>query len=515
MADTDIAVVGMACRLPGAPDLEAFWRLLREGRDARRELTDEHLRSLGVPPDVLADPAYVKAAMVLDGIDQFDAGFFGLSARDAALFDPQHRVWLEVCWEALEHAGHLPERFAGRIGVFAGCGMDTYLLHNILTNPDLVRQVGMFLIRHTGNDKDFLATRTSYQFDLRGPSVNVLTACSTSLVAIHQAGQSLLAGECDMALAGGVTILVPQDRGYLHKEGEVLSPDGHCRAFDEASKGTIFGSGAGVVLLRRLQDALADGDRIHAIVAGSAVNNDGTRKVSFLAPSVDGYAEVVAEALALAGVPAEQVQYLEAHGTGTAVGDPIEIEALTQAFRATTGKNGFCGIGSVKTNIGHLDTAAGVAGFLKVVLAMQRGEIPASRKYRRPNPLIDFGKTPFHVVAEPRPWPRPDGGERIAGVSSLGVGGTNAHVLVREAVVQAAVPARAWPRRCHLLPVSGKVEGAAVGNAQALASWLNGNATADLADVAWTQQTGRRAFAQRGFAVGADANALAAQLTAP
>ncbi|MBL8756621.1 MAG: SDR family NAD(P)-dependent oxidoreductase [Planctomycetes bacterium] len=515
MADTDIAVVGMACRLPGAPDLEAFWRMLREGRDARRELSDEHLRSLGVPDEVLADPAYVKAAMLLDGIDQFDAGFFGMSPRDAALFDPQHRVWLEVCWEALEHAGHVPERFPGRIGVFAGCGMDTYLLHNILTNPDLVRQIGMFLIRHTGNDKDFLATRTSYQFDLRGPSVNVVTACSTSLVAIHQAGQSLLAGECDMALAGGVTVLVPQDRGYLFKDGEVLSPDGHCRAFDEGSKGTIFGSGAGVVLLRRLGDALADGDRIHAVVAGSAVNNDGARKVSYLAPSVDGYAEVVAEALALADIPAEHVQYIETHGTGTSVGDPIEVEALTQAFRATTSKNGFCGIGSVKTNIGHLDTAAGVAGFLKTVLAMQHGELPASRNFKKPNPLIDFPRSPFHVVAEPRPWPRRPDVERIAGVSSLGVGGTNAHVLVREAVQQATAPAAAYPRRCHLVPVSGKVEGAAVGNARALANWLQAHGDAELVDVAWTLQTGRRPFAQRGFAVGADAAALAAQLQAP
>ena len=514
MAETDIAVVGMACRFPGAPDLASFWRLLREGRDARRELTDEHLLAAGVPAEVLADPDFVKAAMILDDIDKFDAGFFGMSPRDAALFDPQHRVWLEVCQEVLDHAGHVPERFPGRIGVFAGCGMDTYLLHNVLTNPDLVRQIGMFLIRHTGNDKDFLATRTSYQFDLRGPSVNVVTACSTSLVAIHQAMQSLLAGECDMAMAGGVTILVPQDRGYLFKDGEVLSPDGHCRAFDADSKGTIFGSGAGVVLLRRLQDALADGDRIHAIIAGSAINNDGARKVSYLAPSVDGYAEVVAEALALSGIDAERVQYIETHGTGTSVGDPIEVEALTQAFRATTKKTGFCGIGSVKTNIGHLDTAAGIAGFLKVVLAMQHGELPVSRNFQKPNPLIDFPRSPFHVVAERRDWPRPAAGERIAGVSSLGVGGTNAHVLVRESLVQAEAAKVAYPRRCHLLPISGKGDAAAVGNAQRQAGWLRAHGDADLAEVAWTLQTGRRTFAQRGFAVGADAAALANALTA-
>jgi acyl transferase domain-containing protein/thioesterase domain-containing protein len=518
MAETDIAVVGMACRLPGARNLEEYWRLLRDGREARVELSDEHLRALGVPPSLLADPDYVKAAMLLEGIDQFDAGFFGFSPRDAALFDPQHRVFLECAWEALEHAGHVPERFLGRVGVFAGCGMDTYLLHNILTNPDLVRRIGMFLIRHTGNDKDFLATRVSYQFDLRGPSVNVLTACSTSLVAIHQAAHSLLAGECDMALAGGVTILVPQDRGYLYKDGEILSPDGKCRAFDADSKGTIFGSGAGVVVLRRLQDAIEDGDHIHAVVAGSAVNNDGGRKVGYLAPSVDGYAEVVAEALALADLSADRIQYIESHGTGTSVGDPIEIEALTQAFRASTSRTGFCGIGSVKTNIGHLDTAAGIAGFLKVVLAMQHGELPASLNFRRPNPLIDFAKSPFQVVAERQPWPRPLGGERLAGCSSLGVGGTNAHVLVRESLEQSAAATVVYPRRCHLLPISGKGEPAVVANAQALAAHLRLAAelpSAELADLAWTQQWGRKPFSHRAFAVGATPTELAAQLSAP
>jgi acyl transferase domain-containing protein/thioesterase domain-containing protein/acyl carrier protein len=519
MAETDIAVVGMACRLPGARNPEEFWRLLRDGREARVDLSDEHLRAAGVPPALLADPDYVKAAMLLDGIDQFDAGFFGFSPRDAALFDPQHRVFLECAWEAFEHAGHVPERFGGRVGVFAGCGMDTYLLHNILTNPDLVRRIGMFLVRHTGNDKDFLATRVSYQFDLRGPSVNVLTACSSSLVAIHQAAHSLLSGECDMALAGGVTILVPQDRGYLYKDGEILSPDGKCRAFDADSKGTIFGSGAGIVLLRRLQDAIDDRDRVLAVVAGSAVNNDGGRKVGYLAPSVDGYAECVAEALALADLSADRVQYVESHGTGTQVGDPIEIEALTQAFRATTGKTGYCGIGSVKTNIGHLDTAAGVAGFLKVVLAMQHGELPASLNYRRPNPLIDFPRSPFQVVAERRPWPRPAGGERIAGCSSLGVGGTNAHVLLRDAPESAPAAVVAYPRRCHLLPVSGKGDAAAAGNARALAEHLRAKAEAlvggALADAAWTLQWGRKAFPQRGFAVGASAVELAEQLTAP
>lgn len=528
--ETDIAIVGMALRLPGAANPEEFWQLLQQGREARVEFTDEQLRAAGVPDVLLADPDYVKAGMVLPDIDKFDAGFFAMSPRDAAIMDPQHRVFLEVAWEALEHAGLVPGEAAAaatrpgdpaapqtpaapRIGVFAGCGMDTYLLHNILSNPDLVHSVGMFLIRHTGNDKDFLATRVSYQFDLRGPSVNVLTACSTSLVAIHQAMHSLLSGECDAALAGGVTILVPQERGYLFKDGEILAPDGHCRAFDASAKGTIFGSGAAVVVLRRLADALADGDTIHAVIKGSAVNNDGSRKVGFLAPSVDGYAEVVAEALALAGVPADQVQYVEAHGTGTSVGDPIEIEALTQAFRATTERRGFCGIGSVKTNIGHLDTAAGIAGLLKVVLAMQHGELPASLNYTRPNPLIDFDRSPFAVVASRRPWPRPTAAPRIAGVSSLGVGGTNAYVVVGEAPATAATPQH-HPRRLHLLPLSAKTPVALAAAATRLAERLATVDGAALPDVAWTLQTGRRAFAHRAVVIGANATELASALRA-
>lgn len=514
MTKNDIAVIGFACRFPGAPEPAAFWRLLREGREARVELADDDLRAAGVPEELLQDPAYVKAAMLLADVDQWDAGFFGMSPRDAAIMDPQHRVFLEVAWEALEHGGHVPEDVDRRVGVFAGCGMDTYLLHNILTNPELVRTVGMFLIRHTGNDKDFLATRVSYQFDLQGPSVNVLTACSTSLVAVHQACQSLLLGECDLALAGGVTILVPQDRGYLHQEGEILSPDGCCRPFDAAAAGTVFGSGAGVVLLRRLADAERDGDTIHAVIAGSAVNNDGARKVGFFAPSVDGHAEVVAEALAMAGVSADAVQYVEAHGTGTALGDPIEIEALTQAFRTTTQRNGYCGIGSVKSNIGHLDAAAGVASLLKVVLALRAGELPASLHFRQPNPRIGFDASPFRVVAASQPWCGGNGGApRIAGVSSLGVGGTNCHVVVREAPAPALAPPP-HPRRWHLLPVSARGPAAVAAACVQLAGCLE-QQPGELADVAFTLQAGRRAFVQRTWAVATDAAGAAAALRAP
>jgi acyl transferase domain-containing protein/thioesterase domain-containing protein len=516
MADTDIAVVGIGCRLPGAKNPDEFWRLLAEGRSARVEFSDAQLRAAGVSEQAICDPDYVKAGMPLADIDQFDAGFFGLSPRDAAIMDPQHRVFLEVCWEAFEDANIVPDRFAGRVGVFAGCGMDTYLLHNILTNQDLVRSVGMFLIRHTGNDKDFLATRVSYQFDLRGPSVNVLTACSTSLVAIHQASHSLLAGECDLALAGGVTILVPQDRGYRYEDGEILSPDGRCRAFDADSKGTVFGSGAGVVVLRRLADAQRDGDRVLAVVAGSAVNNDGGRKVGYLAPSVDGYAEVVAEAQALADVTADAVQYIEAHGTGTPVGDPIEIEALRQAFRVSTQRRQFCGIGSVKSNLGHLDAAAGVAGFLKVVLALQHERIPASLFFRAPNPRIDFAASPFRVVADAQPWPRGTV-PRIAGVSALGVGGTNAHLIVKEAPLPSDLAAEAppYPRRMHLLPVAAKSEAGVAAAAARLAAHLDGMDDGALPDLAFTLQTARKDFAVRGCAVGATRQELAAALRDP
>ena len=323
----------MSCRFPGAANPSEFWRNIRDGKESVTFFSDAELLAAGVSKETLAHPDYVKAGVVFDDLAQFDAEFFGFSPKDAAIMDPQHRHFLECSWEALEHAGYTPEGFPGAIGVFAGCGMNAYFMFNLLTNPELVDSVGMFLLRHTGNDKDFLSTRASYCLNLRGPSVNVQTACSTSLVAIHAAAQSLLNGECDMALAGGVTIELPHHRGYLYQEGEILSPDGHCRAFDHRSSGTIFGRGAGVVVLRRMSDALEDGDTIHAVLRGSALNNDGSQKVGYLAPSVDGQAGAVAEALAVAGVDADSISYVAAHGTATAVGDPIEVSALTQAFR--------------------------------------------------------------------------------------------------------------------------------------------------------------------------------------
>src|SRR5690554_609191 len=333
---TEIAIVGMAAHLPGAGSVAEYWQNLRAGIESIRPLSEAELLAAGESPARLRDPAYVAAAAPLDGFADFDPEFFGLSPKEAAIMDPQHRQFLEVAWEALEDAGHPPEHYPGPVGVFAGCGMGSYFYFNICSNPDLVDGVGMFLLRHTGNDKDFLSTRASHILDLKGPSVNVQTACSTSLVALHYACQSLLGGECDMALAGGVTIELPQARGYLYKEGEILSPDGHCHAFDHRAQGTVFGSGAGVVVLRRLADAVADGDHIWAVIKGTAVNNDGAAKAGYLAPSVEGQAAAIAEAHAVAGVRADSIGYVECHGTGTWLGDPIEVAALTDAFRRTT-----------------------------------------------------------------------------------------------------------------------------------------------------------------------------------
>ncbi len=499
--NNDIAVVGMAARLPGARTVADYWRNLASGIESVQTFTDEQLRAVGVPEHTLQNPRYVKSGVVLDGMEEFDAEFFGFSPKEAAIMDPQHRQFLECAWEALEDAAHPPSRFSGPIGVFAGCGMGAYFAYNVLRNRQLLDEVGLFLLRHTGNDKDFLATRVSYCFDLRGPSVNVQTACSTSLVAIHLAGQSLLSGECDMALAGGVTLELPHRRGYLYTEGEILSPDGHCRAFDHRSRGTLFGSGAGVVVLRRLADALADRDHIYAVVKGTAVNNDGARKVGYLAPSVDGQAAAIAEALTLAGVEPRDVGYVECHGTGTEIGDPIEVAALAQAFAGATAP-GTCGIGSVKTNIGHLDTAAGVASFIKVCLALQRGAIPPTLHYEAPNPLIDFARTPFFVVDRLRPWPRSDR-PRHAGVTSLGVGGTNAHLVVGEAPLPAAAPAPT-PRAHQVLLWSARNNRSLDEYARDLAAHLRAEPGTPLADVASTLAFGRHAFPRRRVAVARD-----------
>ncbi|MGR3499572.1 MAG: type I polyketide synthase [Limimaricola soesokkakensis] len=504
----DIAITGMAVDLPGADTLEAFWGMLAAGRSAIRRLTPEELARAGVSESESRRPNYVPFGAPLAGHDLFDAGFFGLTPREAEIMDPQHRRFIETAWSALENAGHMPEAFAGAIGVYAGCGANDYYMRNIMGNAELVENTGAFLLRHTGNDKDFLATRLAHMLDLTGPAVSVQTACSTSLVAIHMAAQALLTGECDMALAGGVTIEQPHGRGYLWREGEILSPDGACRAFDHRAAGTVFGSGAAAVVLRRLEDALADGDHVWAVLKGSAINNDGARKANYLAPSVEGQARAVAMAQRMAGIEARSIGFVECHGTGTPLGDPIEVAALTRAFRETTAAAGFCRLGSVKTGIGHTDTAAGAAGLIKAALALHHRTIPGTPGFEAPNPALALDGSPFEVAAETAPWPQ-SATPRRAGVNSLGVGGTNAHAVLEEAPEPVPPAESEWP--FQLLRVSGRSRAALDATAARLAAHLRAHPEQPLADVAHTLAVGRRALTHRRVLV-AESHAEAAAL---
>jgi amino acid adenylation domain-containing protein len=490
--DLSIAIVGMAGRFPGAPGVEQLWRNLREGVESIRFFAPEELEaSFGVRPDG-DDPGFVRAGGVLDGIEDFDAAFFDFNPREAEVTDPQQRIFLECCWEALERAGYDPETFPGAIGVFAGAGMNTYLLNNVLAHPELFRTLSPFQVL-IGADKDYLAPRVSYKLNLKGPSISVQTACSTSLVAVHLACQSLQDYQSDLALAGGVSIRVPQKSGYRFTEGGIYSPDGHCRAFDREAGGTVTGSGVGVVVLKRLADALADGDDVLAVIRGSAVNNDGAAKVGFTAPSVEGQVAVISEALSAAGVPAETIGYVEAHGTGTALGDPIEVTALTRAFGLGPDRPSTCALGSLKTNVGHLDTASGVAGLIKTVLALRNGALPPSLHFKAPNAEIDFSSGPFYVNATLREWPA-SGTPRRAGVSSFGIGGTNAHAVLEEAPPLApSGPSRSW----QLLLVSARTPTALETATDDLARHLAEHPEQPLADAAFTTHVGRRAFKHR------------------
>ncbi|HEU0051969.1 MAG TPA: beta-ketoacyl synthase N-terminal-like domain-containing protein, partial [Longimicrobium sp.] len=425
-----IAVVGMAGRFPGAPGVDALWANLRAGVESIRRFTDEELAAAGVPESLRADPAFVPAQGALAEVDLFDAAFFGFTPREAEVTDPQQRLFLEVAWEALEHAGYDAARVPGRVGVYAGASMSSYYL-NLLSRPDVTAAAGGMAV-NMGNAADFLAPRAAFKMGLEGPAVVVQTACSTSLVAVNLACQALLGGVCDMALVGGSSVTAKERIGYLYQQGNINSPDGHCRAFDAQAGGTVGGSGVAVAALKRLEDALADGDTVHAVILASAINNDGSAKISFTAPRVEGQAAVIRAAHAAAEVDPATITYVEAHGTGTELGDPIEIEALTQAFRAGTDRTGYCAIGSIKTNLGHLDAAAGIAGLIKTTLALRTGEIPPSLHFTRPNPQIDFASSPFFVNATLAKWTPPAGMPRRAGVSSFGIGGTNAHVVMEE-----------------------------------------------------------------------------------
>ena len=500
-----VAVVGMAGRFPGAPDVDAFWRNLREGVESISRFGDDELAAAGVSEEERARPDYVAARAVLDEAGSFDAAFFGFSPREAEVTNPQHRLFLEVAWEALEDAARDPRRDRRRVGVFAGSSLNGYWF-SLVSDAGVRGAVDGFQIT-LGNDKDYLASRVAYKLDLTGPAVTTQTACSTSLVAVHLACRSLLAGECETALAGGVSVQVPQRVGYLYQEGGINSPDGHCRPFDAAAGGTVSGDGVGIVVLKRFEDAVRDGDRIRAVIRGSAMNNDGAGKVGFTAPGVDGQAAVIREALAAAGVEPGSIGYVEAHGTGTPLGDPVEMAALRQAFGP--GEAGRVAVGSLKSNVGHLDAAAGVAGLIKTVLALEHAELPPSLHFERLNPRIDLAGSPFFVNRELRPWTVPEGeadsmpAPRRAGVSSFGIGGTNVHVVLEEA--PPAPASERSLRRFQLLLASARSEAALERIAARLADRLEGAGETELADVAHTLRVGRRTLPHRRFLVVSDA----------
>lgn len=510
---TGIAIIGMAGRFPKAKDIEQFWQNLRNGVDGITFFSDEELIAEGVSPEVFNQPNYVKAGAVLEDIDQFDAQFFGYSPKEAELIDPQQRLFLQCAWQALENAGYSTNSSKEKIGVYAGANWSTYLLYNLCLNPNLFAEGGWGA--GIGNSRDFLATRVSYQLNLNGPSLNISTACSTSLVSIHLACRDLLSYQCDIALAGGVSIRTPQKVGYAYQSGDIFSSDGYCRPFDAKADGTIFGNAVGIVALKRLEEAVADRDYIYAVIKGSAINNDGSLKVGYTAPSVSGQAEVIAEAQAIAGINPETISYIEAHGTGTNLGDPIEIRALTQAFQEQTSRKRFCAIGSVKSNFGHVDAASGVTGLIKTVLSLHHRQIPATLHFEQPNPDIDFANSPFYVNTTLRDWQRSGNYPLRAGVSSFGIGGTNAHVVLEEAPVIKNSDHHDSEHGDKLLLISAKTETALTAIAQNLATHLQQNRDLNLADVAYTLSLGRHPFEHRRMLVCRNVDEAIATLTDP
>ncbi|TFV57980.1 acyltransferase domain-containing protein [Mycobacterium sp. PS03-16] len=488
-----VAVVGMAARLPGARTVTAFWDNLRRGEESIVDLTDNDLLAAGVTEETIGNPLYVRRAPLVEGIDEFDAEFFGFPPQTARMMDPQHRMFLQCAWHAMEDAGVDPADHDGSIGVFATSGSSIYLMHNLLSHHDpntMLGQGATFDLINLSllNDKDYLATRVSHQFNLRGPSMTVQTACSSSMVAIHSACQSLLSGECDMVLAGGVSLRVPHRVGYWHEPGSMVSPFGHCRPFDSRADGTVFGSGAAVVVLKPLQKAIDDGDRIHAVIRGSAINNDGSMKMTYAAPNGAAQADVIAEAHAVADIDASTISYVEAHGTGTPLGDPIEIGGLRKAFSlSTAARPGPCAVGSVKSNIGHLAEVSGIAGLIKTILCLKNRAIPATLHYAEPNPALDLDRGPFYIPNEYTPWEWD--GVRRAGVSSFGVGGTNVHLVVEEAPQAPAAPGAPGPR---VLRLSARSSESISIYRDTLAEELARPDTVDLDDVAYTLDCRRR-----------------------
>ncbi len=510
MSDYDglIAVVGMSGRFPGARDVNEFWKNLVDGRVSLTEFSADELRKEGIDPSRFEDPNYVRKGYVLDNIDMFDAAFFDINPREAEYIDPQQRLFLETAWESLEQAGHTADTNDLLVGMFGGASLSGYLVTYFAQNWTL-RDLTSGMQIMCGNDKDYICTKTSYKLNLRGPSVNVQAACSTSLVAVCQAYESLVSHQCDLALAGGVTVRVPHRAGYLYDEGSLYSPDGYCRSFDKQAGGTVFGSGVGVVALRRYDDAIRDGDHIYAVIRGAAINNDGAVKIGFTAPSARGQAEVITTAQAIAGVEPESIQYIEAHGTGTHLGDPIEVSALTEVFRNSTRKKGFCAIGSVKSNVGHLEAAAGIAAFIKASMALKNGMIPPSLHYTQPNPQIDFDNSPFYVNTKATAWKR-NGVARRAGVSAFGIGGTNAHVILEEAPPIERDPV--LERGAELLVLSGKNEAALSEQIKRYRAHLTQQGALALGDICYTAGAGRSHFTHRLSVVAGEVAELTQQL---
>jgi acyl transferase domain-containing protein/acyl carrier protein len=491
----DIAIIGMSGRFPGAPNISQFWKNLRDGVESITRFSEKELAASGVDSSAFENPNFVPAGSVIEDIELFDAPFFGFSPREAESLDPQQRIFLECAWHALEDADHDPETYQGLIGVYGGCAMSSYLDY-LQSNPAFMALLG-YLQVYIGNDKDYLTTHVSYKLNLKGPSFSVQTACSTSLLAVAVACDGLASHQCDMALAGGVCVRIPQKAGYYFEPGGIFSPDGHCRVFDERAQGVVFGNGVGVVVLKRLADALADGDSIDAVIRGWAVNNDGAAKATYTAPGLQGQVDVVSRAHLRAGVRPHTITYVETHGTGTVVGDPIEMAALTQVFRAATKKKRFCAVGSVKSNVGHLDPAAGVASLVKTVLALQHKQIPASLNCEKPNPNIDFRNSPFYVNTKLSEW-KVKQGPRRAGISAFGIGGTNVHLILEEAPVAESIESS---RPHHLLVLSARSSSALETAVSNLAEHLEQNGNCSSADLAYTLQTGRRAFSNRGALV--------------
>lgn len=506
----DIAIIGMACRFPGAPNIESFWNNLRNGVESIKFFSDKEVLAAGITAERLSQPGYVKAGGVIEDIDKFDAAFFGVSPKEANYIDPQHRLFLECTWTAMEAAGYGPGSHPRATGVYAAANLSNYLLFNILPTMDTVSNINLQILM--GNDKDYLATYVSYKLDLRGPSIAVQTACSSSLVAVHLACQGLIDGQCDMAIAGGVSLNLPEHAGYSTADAVILSPDGHCRAFDAEAHGTVPGDGVGVVVLKRLADALADGDTIHAVVRGTASNNDGSAKVGFTAPSVDGQAAVIAEALAMARAVPESIGYIEAHGTGTALGDMVEIAALTQVYGKRGDTPPHCALGAAKTNIGHLWTAAGIAGFIKTALQLKHRTLVPSLHFRAAHPQSALALSRFYVNTVLRPWDN-NSGVRRAGVSAFGIGGTNAHAILQEAPPVPALQ-RASERAEHVLVLSAKSEAVLKTLAQRYQDFLTASPGVSIGDVCYTASLGRTHHAHRLAISAADLPMLQVKLRA-